>query len=126
MSTKRVSPAEWKTAFDRFTHKYLQDDLPETVTIEVVSPDVGEQFSTRDVTLRGITYDKKSQALEVVLEGEDHLVFRPVEIWVVQNEADGFIDTIDLVRADGTKEIMQLHRSVGGRSRSTDRNTQAF
>jgi len=111
MMTKRVSPKEWSTFFDRFTRKHLRDDLPETVTIEVTSPEVGDQFSAKDARLLGITYDPKSEALEIVLEGNDHLAFRPVDIWVVENEADGFLETIDLVRADGTKEIVHLHRS---------------
>lgn len=111
MMTKRVSPGEWRTFFDRFTRQHLRDDIPETVTIEVVSPEAGDQFSVKDARLLGITYDSKSKALEVVLDGSDHLVFRPVDIWVVENEADGFIETIDLVRADGTKEIVHLHRS---------------
>jgi hypothetical protein len=111
MTTKRIAPGEWKTFFDRFTKEYLRDDLPETVTIEVVSPEAGDQFAASDATLLGVTYDTRSNALEVALEGNDHLVFRPVEIWVVENEADGFIDTIDLVRGDGTKEIVHLRRS---------------
>jgi hypothetical protein len=111
MTTKRVSPREWSTFFDRFTQRYLRDNIPETVTVEVVSPEAGDQFWAKDARLLGLTYDPKSKALEVVLEGSDHLVFRPVDIWVVENEADGFLETIDLVRADGTKEIFHLHRS---------------
>ena len=111
MTTKRVQPTLWKTFFDRFTRQHLRDDLPETVTIEVVSPEVGDQFSANGARLFGITYDAKSSALEVALEGSDHLVFRPVDIWVVENETDRFLETIDLVRADGTKEILHLHRS---------------
>ena len=111
MTTKRVSNGEWTTLFDRFTRQYLRDDLPETVTIEVVSPEVGDQFSAHNARLVGVTYDPKSHALEVALAGNDHLVFRPVDIWVTENEADGFLETIDVVRADGTKEIVHLHRS---------------
>ena len=111
MTTKRVPPAAWRTFFDRFTQQHLRDDLPETVTIEVVSPEVGDQFSVKEARLFGITYDPKSNALEVVLEGSDHLVFRPVDIWVMESETDRFLETIDLVRADGTKEILYLHRS---------------
>jgi hypothetical protein len=111
MKTRRIAPGEWKTVFDRFTREYLRDDLPETVTIEVVSPEVGDQFAVKDARLLGVAYDSKSSVLEVDVEGIDHLVFRPVDIWVVEDEADGFLETIDLARADGTKEILHLHRS---------------
>ena len=112
MTTRRIPATQWGTLFDRFTRTYLKDDFPETVTIEVVSPEVGDQFAAKGARLLGITYDPKSSALEVALDGNDHLVFRPVEIWVVENERDGFIDTIDLVRADGTKEVLHLVRSL--------------
>jgi hypothetical protein len=111
MTTRRVSQEEWKTLFDRFTQRYLRDEVPETVTIEVVSPEIGDQFATEDVRIFGVTYDPKSNALELALEESEHLVFSPVDLWVVENEADGFLEAIDLVRADGTKEIMHLHRS---------------
>lgn len=111
MTTKQIPPKEWRTFFDRFTRQHLRDDVPETVTIEVASPETGDQVSAKDARLLGITYDPRSEALEVVLEGSDHLVFRPADIWVVENEADGFLETVDLVRDDGTKEIMYLHRS---------------
>jgi hypothetical protein len=111
MTTKRVPPAEWKGVFEKFTREYLRDDLPETVTIEVVSPELGDQVAARDARLLGLTYDPKSMALEIALDGADHLVFRPAEIWVIENETDGFIESIDLVRADGTKEIVYLRRA---------------
>jgi hypothetical protein len=111
MTTKRVLPGQWKDLFDRFTRQYLRDDLPETVTIEVVSPEIGDQFSAQNARLVGVTYDSRSEALEILLAGSDHLVFRPIDIWVTENEADGFLEIIDVVRVDGTKEIIHLRRS---------------
>jgi len=35
---------------------------------------------------------------------------RTVEIWVVE-EDDGFISALEVVRSDGTREIMRLQRS---------------
>jgi len=109
-TTKQIPRTEWKEYFDRFTRQYLKDDAPEAVTIEVMSPTLGDQFEVTAVRLVGIAYDPKSQALEVLLEDVDHLVFHPAEIWVLEGEP-GFMSTLEVVRTDGTKEIIYVRRS---------------
>ena len=69
-----------------------------------MSPTVGDQFEARTERLLGLTYDPQSAAVEVLLEDVDHLAFHPVEIWVIET-GDGFISTMELVLADGTREI---------------------
>jgi hypothetical protein len=108
--TKQIPRSEWKNTFDRFTREHLADDRPETVTIEVVSPTLGDQFAAQAVRLEGLVYEPKSQVLEVVLEDMDHLVFQPTEIWAIKDD-DGFLSTVEIGRADGTKELIYIHRS---------------
>jgi hypothetical protein len=108
--TKQIPRSEWKAYLDRFTRQHLTEDPPEAVTVEVFSPTVGDQFEARTERLLGLTYDPKSSAVEVLLEDVDHLVFQPVEIWVIET-GDGFISTMELVRADGTRELLYIHRS---------------
>ena len=108
-ATKQIPPEEWKPYFDRFTRQYLSDDAAETVTIEVMSPTLGDQFEARSIRLLGATYDPKSSAFELLLEDLDHLVFRPTEIWVIE-EPGGFVSALELVRVDGEREIVYVHR----------------
>jgi Family of unknown function (DUF5335) len=108
--TKQIPRDEWKSYFDRFTRQFLQDDRPEAVSIELVSPAIGDQPEAGSVPLLGLVYDPKSQAFEVLLEGVDHLVFHPTEAWVIEEEG-GFLSTIELTQADGTKELLYIHRS---------------
>jgi hypothetical protein len=109
-TTKRLHRGEWKDYFDRFTHDRLKDDAPSAVTVEVMSPTLGDQFEVSAVRLLGLAYDPKSQAFEVLLEGVDHLVFYPTEIWVLEGEP-GFISTIEVVKPEGEKEIIYVRRS---------------
>lgn len=110
-TTRQISRGDWKSYFDRFTKRHLTGDPPKAVTIEVLSPTLGDQFEARPPQrLIGLAYDPKSDAFEVLLEDVDHLVFQPEEIWVVETEGD-FISTLELVRADGTKEIVYVYRS---------------
>jgi hypothetical protein len=109
-TTKQIPRAEWSEYFERFTRQHLGEHEPETVTIEVVSPQAGDQFETTTVRLLGIAYDAKSQAVQVLTEDLDHTVPNPAEIWVVEEEA-GFISTVELVGPDGSKELLHIHRS---------------
>jgi len=109
-TTKQIQRAEWKDYFDRFTRERLGDDTPGAVTVEVISPTLGDQFDVSAVRLLGLVYDPKSRIFEVVVEDVDHLTFDPSEIWVLEGEA-GFISTIEVVKADGGKEIIFVRRS---------------
>jgi hypothetical protein len=116
-TTKQLARTEWKLYFDRFTRERLESEEPGAATIEVVSPTLGDQFQVSAVRLLGLTYAPKSEALEVLLENIDHLIFRPTEIWVVEGEP-GFISTLEILQSDGTKELIYVRRSgpVAGRS----------
>lgn len=109
-TTRQIPRQEWKDYFERFTRKHLADDLPEAVTIEVLSPTIGDQFEARAARLLGLAYDPQRNTFEVLLEDLDHLVFEPAEIWVIETDGD-FISTLELVRPDGTKEIIYVYRS---------------
>jgi hypothetical protein len=108
--TKKIPRRQWKGYFDRFTKRHLRDDRPEAATLELLSPALGDQVEVEGARLLGISYDPRSEALEVLLENVDHLVFRPNEIWVVE-EADGFLPSAEIVRNDGTKEILTVRRA---------------
>lgn len=109
-TTKQIQRAEWEDYFDRFTRERLADDAPGAVTVEVISPTLGDQFEVSAVRLLGLAYDPKKRTFEVLVEDLDHLTFNPSEIWVLEGEA-GFISTVELVKDDGGKEIIYVRRS---------------
>ena len=108
-TTKQIPQEQWQETFDHFTKRHLRDDLPEAVTIEHLSPDLGDQVQVEAVRLLGISYDPRSDALEVLLPNVDRLVFHPKELWVVEEE-EGFLSSVKIVRADETKEILTIRR----------------
>jgi hypothetical protein len=111
-ATKKIPRAGWKTYFERFTKRHLggKGGIHKAAVVEVLSPALGDQFQATLIPVEGMTYDPKSNAFELVLESLDHLVFHPAEIWVIEEE-DGFIPTLEVVRSDGTKEIVHLRQS---------------
>ena len=109
-TTKQIPRPDWKDYFDRFTKQHLRDDRPETVTIEFLSTELGDQVEADAARLLGLSYDTKSEALQVLLDNVDHLVFRPSDLWAVE-EDDGFLSSIEILRNDGTKEILTIRRA---------------
>ena len=108
-ATKQIERDRWETYFDDFVKRHVEHEPPKAATIEIMSLAMGDQLEAAS-HLSGITYDPKSNALEVLLEDMDHLVFYPSEIWVLEEE-DGFIDALEVIAPDGTKEIVHIQRS---------------
>ena len=109
--TRQLPQSDWKAYFDDFTKRFFKDANPEVAIVEVVSPDLGSQVAADHVRAHGATYDPRSEALEIALDGVDHLVFHPSEVWVVEEE-NGFVSAMEVVREDGTREVVRF-QSVG-------------
>jgi hypothetical protein len=115
-TTKKLPRAEWRKYFERYTREHLavendvEGEVHAAAMVEVMSPDLGDQIEDSLIPLLGMTYDPKSNAFELSLEDVDHMAFDPVEIAVIE-EDDGFISALEIVRADGVKEIVQLRRA---------------
>jgi hypothetical protein len=102
MTAKALDKAEWHHFFDRLS-KVLGNKL---VEIEVASLALGDQVQAAWLPLLGLVYDPKSDIVEVALEGLDHMIRQPREIYV-DDEADGLI-SLAIVAADGTKQILRF------------------
>jgi hypothetical protein len=111
--TKQLPRAQWREYFDNFTKAFLEDLNPEDAVVEIVDPKLGDQFESDYARVIGVTYDPKDNVFEIALDGVDHLIYHPKEIWV-EEEDNGFVRTIEVVREGGTKEIIRL-QSIGVR-----------
>ena len=106
--------------FEDFTKHFLQGGATEEVDVEVLSPDMGDQYLAEGVQLMGITYDSNANSLELELDSGDHRIEEPKEVWTIE-ETDGFVSTIEVVRQDSTKEIVKIRR---GGARPEDEDDQ--
>jgi hypothetical protein len=110
-ATLKIVPGDLASYFDVFTKRFLRDGAPEAADLELVAPDWGDQLAVEGARLIGITYDERTRTLEFALDFGDHRVREPREVWVVE-EPDGFPGTIEVVRPDGTREVVTI-RKVG-------------
>jgi hypothetical protein len=101
MTTKLEKPI-WRPYFDRVS-KTLVGKRAE---IEVAALNLGAQVEAEWLPLIGITYDPKSDAIEVAVEGHDHLIRKPREVWV--EEQGGELSSLAVVDADGVRQIITL------------------
>jgi hypothetical protein len=116
MSTTTKVPRERLAEyFAAFTKRFLLDDSPEAVDVEVMEPDLGDQIAAQGVRLLGITYDTRSNALELALDPGDHRLYDPQDVWTIE-EPDGFLSAIEVVRRDGNREVITVRR-MGLRNR---------
>ena len=112
--TTRIPTDRLETYFDAFTKRFLLHGSPDAADIEVLSPDLGDQYVAEGDRLNGITFDPKANALELSLgfpleNPHLHRIYAPQEVWVVE-ESDGFTNSIEVVRADGAREVVTVRR----------------
>jgi hypothetical protein len=95
--------------FDAFTERFLRDGSPEAVDVEVLEPDWGYQYQAQGCRLMGITYDPSLDTLEFSLDSGGQRFRQPEEVWTLE-EADGFVQALEVVRGDGLREVVSVKR----------------
>jgi hypothetical protein len=108
--TKRIATDQLTRYFDAFSKRFLMGDAKKSADVEILG-DVGDQPVASGVKLLGVDYDPHTNALELELESGDHRAYKPREVWAVE-EADGFISSLQVVRDDGQREIVNIRRGT--------------
>ena len=109
LETRKIPQDQMERYFDAFTKHFLAHESTNAVDVELVAPDWGDQFVAEGAHLYGITYDPKDDAIEFEMEGGDHRILHPREVWVAE-EVDTFIKAIQVVRDDGAREVARVNR----------------
>jgi hypothetical protein len=99
------------TKLDKSTWQRYFDTLSKVVVgkqaeIEVASLKLGDQVEAEWVQFLGISYDPKGDELEILLEGLDHLIPKPREIYV-EGSAPA-LSSILVIDNDGNQQIVKL------------------
>ena len=119
MPTREVSRAEWPAFFDSFS----STRRGWRVTIEILTPDLGDQTEVRDLPLDGITAELNENGpdqIEIVVGSrpDQHVsntIIDPIRVWAKQNDQE----------ADEALEIESESRTVLIRLRSPMRAEQS-
>jgi hypothetical protein len=102
MSVHQVARSNWKAFFDTMTGTLVG----KRAEVEVASLDLGDQIEAEWSPLVGIVYDPKNDLIEVALEGIDHLILEPREVYV-DFDVGGLIG-LEVIDADDARQIIKL------------------
>lgn len=102
MSIEKLDKESWAPYFDSMS-KVLAGKQAE---IDVESLSLGVQVASRYAPLHGITYDQRSEMLEIMLERWEHNISHVGEIWI---DREGIsLNSIRVVATDGVEQIIKL------------------
>ena len=102
MTARKLDKRQWSTFLNGVT-RMLEGKRAE---VEVASLRLGDQVQAEWLPLLGIAYDSKDDIVEVALEGLDHLIPSPREIYV-DDDPLGLL-TFEIVSADDVREIIRF------------------
>ena len=102
MTIQKLEKPKWRPFLD-VVSKLLEAKV---VEIEVASLRLGDQVQAEWLPLIGITYDPNDDIVEVALEGIDHMIPKPREIYL--DNGSGTLSSIEIVDADGVRQIVKL------------------
>jgi hypothetical protein len=102
VATRKLDKTEWQRFFDRTSGALVG----KRAEIELASLALGNQIEAEWLPLLGITFDPKSDILEIALTGIDHMIPHPEQISVVM---DGLrLTSLEVVDRDGLAQIVRL------------------
>ena len=113
MKTRQIPREEWTRFFDNLSRK--QEGLE--ATLEVFSPDIGNQVEERHMFLAGLTAEVTdegdgSDKIEIMMGGSPsghltHTITAPTEVDLQQTDL-GIDSVLQIKSADGTTSLLHL------------------
>jgi|SRR5579883_2182842 hypothetical protein len=112
---RKLDRSEWRSFLDRIS-KVLAGKRAE---IEIASLGVGDQVEAAWLPFFGVVYDPKDDVIEIALEGLDHLIQHPQEIWADIGPGE-VITSFEIVDTSGARQIIKLRDPLMLPSASAD------
>jgi hypothetical protein len=99
---KKLEKSQWGAYFDRMSKALIG----KRAEIEVTSLKIGDKIEAEWVPLHGISYDPKNDVIDIAVEGLDHRIQHPREVYV---EEDGLeLSGLEVLDAEGARQIVVL------------------
>jgi hypothetical protein len=106
MAITQLNKTDWGAYFDRLSKKLTV----EQAEIKVASLNLGNQLAAEWVALRGVTYDHQDDILVISLDGLEHIVHRPKQVFV--DEEAGVLASFEAIDAEEAQHIVQLRQPL--------------
>jgi hypothetical protein len=102
MALTKLEKSTWQAYFDNVS-KILGGKEAE---VEISSLNLGDQIEAEWLPLMGLVYDPKSDVVEILMEGLDHLIHKPSEIFI-DHDAVRLV-SLEVIDADDVRQIIRL------------------
>lgn len=99
---RAIEKSDWAAYCERVTRGLIG----KRAEIEVDSLQLGAQIQAEWVPIIGLDYDRKDDLFEVALEGLDHLIYRPREVYA--EEAASGLNLMAIVDGEGTRHLVRF------------------
>jgi hypothetical protein len=106
MAAQKIDKSAWRAFFDRLSRGLVGT----RAEIEVASLALGDQIEAEWLPFLGITYDSKDNVLEIALEGVDHLIANPKEVWA--DAGSGALLNFEVIDGEGVSQIIRLREPL--------------
>lgn len=107
MALVKLDKAVWHRYFDQMSKSLL---VGKEVEIEVTGLKIGDQIEQEWIQLQGMVYDHKSDLVEILVEGLDHLIHKPKEIFI-DHTALGLV-SMEVVDNDDVRQVIRLREPL--------------
>ncbi|MFL6674113.1 MAG: DUF5335 domain-containing protein [Massilia sp.] len=102
MATSKLDKATWAPYLEQIS-KMLEG---KQTHIEVAGLNIGDQLEAEWIPLLGISYDHKNDLVQILVEGLDHLIRNPKEIYVDYGPPG--LSSMEVVDRDDVREIIRF------------------
>src|SRR5260221_6767398 len=106
MASRKLDKSEWRAFCDRMSKGLIGKQAE----IEIASLALGSHVQSEWLPLLGIVYDPKSDVIEIALDGLDHMIPRPRELYV--DIGPGGMANLEIVDSGGVRQIVTLREPV--------------
>jgi hypothetical protein len=107
MALVKLDKAVWHRYFDQMSKSLL---VGKEVEIDVTGMKIGAQIEQEWIQLQGMVYDHKDNLLEILVEGLDHLIHKPKEIYI-DHTALG-LSSMEVIGDDDVREVIRLREPL--------------
>jgi hypothetical protein len=106
MTVVKLEKTHWHSFCDRASHGLMG----KRAEIEVNSPIFGVQIEAKWLPVIGLVYDPASGVLDILLDGLDHMISHPRELYV--QYGTGGVDSLGILDGDNCWQIVLLRDPV--------------
>ena len=102
MTTRTIPREHWQ----RYLDDVSQHLRGQQVQIEIAGLDIGDQIAADWIPLNGLTYDPRSDLVEVQTASLDHMIREPQDM-LAEEGARG-LEVLCVIDGDGRKQLIKL------------------